>query len=138
MRVAALLALAGLGGALAGCGTHGPPHSIAVQTYRGFPAVDPAFGPGVHEPTVIRMGTTRLAMTFFGSGSCPPVPISDKWINATTLQVDVDASYPGACTSDEAATTSVLSVLPHHLPSGTFTVQFTGRASQVPAAAIVR
>jgi hypothetical protein len=123
---------------VAGCGSHKTPHSIAVETYRGYPKADPPMKAGIREPTAVRIGSTRIALTFFGSGSCPPVPTSEKWISSTTLEVNVDDSYPGACTSDEAATTSVISVLPRHLPAGSFVIRFTGGASQVPPSSSVR
>ena len=127
-----------LSGAAVGCAGSEPPHSIAARTYRGFPRVDHASdqAPGVR--WFVRLGPSRLALTFFGSSSCPPVPTATHWVSRTRLQVTVSARYPGACTADYGSTTSVISFPPGRLPSSTVTLQFLGDTSGLPATAAVR
>lgn len=123
---------------LAGCASSEPPDSVAVRTYRGFPGVDHASGQRHGFQRYVRLGPSRLALTFFGSSSCPPVPTAIHWVSRARLQVTVSASYPGACTADYAPITSVISIAPGRLPSSTVTLQFLGDTSGLPAVAPVR
>jgi len=109
---------------------------VVVRTFRGLPSVDLPVHRGERVPAAVRLGSTRIALTFWGSGSCPAVPTGANWTGSTTLDVTV-SSHGGACTSDEAATTSVLSVAPKRLPSASITLHFLGGVSQVPASAVV-
>ena len=127
-----------LSGAAVGCAGSEPPHSVAVRTYRGFPRIDHGSDRTPSVPRFVRLGSNRLALTFFGSSSCPPVPTATHWVSRTRLQVTVSASYPGACTADYAAITSVISIAPGRLPSSTVTLQFLGDTSGLPAVATVR
>lgn len=120
--------------AVAGCsGPEGEsahePVSIASTQYRGMPSDASRSAPLIGNAIAIRRGN-RLDLTLWGSGSCPPVPISLKASNPRTVEVTVSKDYGArACTADMAALTSVLD-LPAVLDPGTpLTVRVLGLAT---------
>jgi hypothetical protein len=117
---------------LVGCAHHARPsvHSIALTTYRGLP-------PGVHfvrvpeaQAQAVRQGADRLALTLWGSGSCPWVPTAANAIGPTEVRVTVRTVVPSGthrvCTADLSPTTSVIALAPTTSTSGSLTVSLIG------------
>ncbi len=133
MRVLVLVVVAV---AVAGCGgssTSGPAatKSIAIETYRGLPPGQHLAGlPDGQTVLAVRQGDNRLALTFWGSGSCPLVPVNLGVVNRKELRVTVGGALAGTghriCTADLGPTTSVVQLDPTTVSPGTLTIDLTG------------
>ena len=91
----------------------GGPRSIAVAQVRGGP-------PGAGEPVTIDDAPVvaaiddrgRLALTLWGSSSCPTVPTAFEVIGRHEVAVTLSDDYPGMCTADYGPTTSFVALDP--------------------------
>jgi hypothetical protein len=97
---------------LAGCGSgsgSGVPTSVAVTTYPGLPSgVRPPALPTLPTAIAVLQPGDRLALTFWGSGSCPTLPVAVDVVSRHEIRVTVDDTPSGACTADFRPTTSVV------------------------------
>jgi hypothetical protein len=69
------------------------------------------------DPLAVLEPDHTLALTFWGSGSCPAVPVSLRIISPTVLSVALD-SRTGICTADMAPTTSIIALDPKKVNLG--------------------
>lgn len=101
---AALLLLAGLAGCSALPGSGQAIH--LVQTYRGTAVAQRDASSSDDRPVVYWVtGRRDVALTAYGSSSCPPTPDSITTTSATRISVHLKTPG-GPCTADLAATTS--------------------------------
>ena len=96
-------------------GCSSDPHSIAIRTYRGLPpgqalAGEPALGLVPAAGAFAALHNGRLALTFWGSGSCPTVPTKLRVVDTKTIDVTVSRNYHHDCDADLGPTTSELSL----------------------------
>ncbi len=112
-RMWTVLAAGGLLAAiLGGCGGSGP-DTIAERSYQGLPdGVTPATLHGDASPIAIIEHDHRLALTLWGSGSCPRLPVSLHVLNRHSLEITVGKTTSGVCTADLGPTTSVIKLDP--------------------------
>lgn len=90
-------------GAISACASG--PHTIAATTYRGLPAGHavlqaPAAG------AIATLTNGRLALTFWGSGSCPTVPTGLHVVDPSTIELSLSRDYPHDCDADLGPSTS--------------------------------
>jgi len=86
-----------------GCGQERP-HSVGYSAFKGL--LPGYSGTGFDAALV----PTRdvVAVTAYGSGTCPTVPVSVHISGAHLIKVEMDGSYSGACTADAAPTTTLI------------------------------
>jgi hypothetical protein len=84
-------------------------HSIAAKTYRGFPVDRPAVA-APPAGAVATVSNGRLALTFWGSGSCPTVPTRLDVVDTGTIDVALSRTYDHDCDGDLGPTTSELRI----------------------------
>jgi hypothetical protein len=61
----------------------------------------------------------QLALTTWGSGSCPTVPVALAVVNRHEVRVTLSNAYSGNCTTDYSANTSVLQLDPARVDTAT-------------------
>lgn len=83
------------------------PKSIAVKQYRG---TTPSPLPELPELVVSLRPDDRLAITTWGSSSCPTVPTQLKVRGRQHIQVSLSNAYKRMCTMDMAPTTSEIAL----------------------------
>ncbi len=102
-------------GLLSGCGGNGP-DTIAERVYQGLPdGVTPATLHGNESSIAIIEHDHRLALTLWGSGSCPRLPVSLHALNRHSIEITVDKKTSGVCTADLGPTTSVIKLDPEEI-----------------------
>ncbi len=117
---------------LAGCGSRTTaPESIASSHYAGLPSgVSPSRAPYQLPIGSGVLGTwrgTRLELTVWGSGSCPPTPVRLVPRPPDAVEVTFSNAFGhAACTSDLSATTWVLDLPSTVGTSGTVLVHVRG------------
>lgn len=115
------------------------PRSVAVTSYRGLPSgVAPPSLPALPSAVAVLQPGDRLALTFWGSSSCPAVPVGTEVVSRHEVRVAVDNHYSGACTADYGPTTSVVQLDGARVDtSSALTVTLAGLAG-APASLIAR
>jgi hypothetical protein len=95
---------------LAGCESGpGEPKTVAVTTYHGLPSgMQPPTPPTMPDAVAVLQPGDRLALTFWGSGSCPTLPVAVDVVSRHEVHVTVADPHSGACTADYGPTTSVV------------------------------
>jgi hypothetical protein len=108
-RVAIPILVLALAAAAVGCGSVSRrPPSIAATSYPGVPSGAP--DESVRRGATLAVWTDgQLALTTWGSGSCPAVPVALTALDASTVEITVSADYGASpCTADLSPTTSVI------------------------------
>jgi len=91
----------------------GGPRSIAVEQVRGGPRGE--FDPvDIDQAPVLAAIDTRgrLALTLWGSSSCPTVPVAIEFLGRHEVRVTLSDDYLGMCTADYGPTTSFVALDP--------------------------
>lgn len=116
-----------------GCESGGA--GIAERTYRGLPDNVPAHqvlgrhGPE-DGPIAVLVTEDRLALTLWGSSSCPTVPTGSDIVDRHTVRISVRTIGGPQCTADLAPTTSEIALDPAEVDTASslgVTVVYTER-----------
>lgn len=138
-RMAIAVLILALGPVVGGCGPASKrPESIAATSYPGLPSGAP--------DQSVRSGATlavwmdgRLALTTWGSGSCPAVPVALTAPDADTVDITLSADYgASACTADLGPTTSVLELPEKVKGSGPLTVKVHANGAEPVVLRVLR
>jgi hypothetical protein len=110
------------------------PQSVAATGYPGLPSgVTPTRGP-YEDPAasvLARWHDAVLEVTVWGSGSCPPTPVSKVDQPSAAVEITFSIDYgAGRCTADRAPTTWVLDM--PATPDGPATLTVKIRGGGVP------
>jgi hypothetical protein len=106
------------------------PQSVAASRYAGLPSgVTPSVGP-YQDPAagiLARWHDAVLEVTVFGSGTCPPTPVSKVDQPPGAVEITFSNDYGvGRCTADVAPTTWVLDLPATPGQPSTLTVKIRG------------
>ena len=87
-----------------GCGQDRP-HSVGYSSFQGLL---PGAVTGADFDAAVAPAEGVLAVTAYGSGSCPTVPVKVRVSSPHVIKVEMNGDYKGACTADLGPTTTLI------------------------------
>ena len=107
---------------LAGCGS-ARPHSVGYLSFKGLL---PGAVSGSPFDVAIEASGAVMAVTVYGSGSCPGVPVAVHVFGPHLITVRMSADYRGGCTDDLGPTTTLVNLATAVTVDDALRVQYSG------------